>query len=155
MSNKNWIVCCGLGAEYRGAFNTLEEAIQYVAANIVRPRENYNFEWRCQMDSSGVIDYYSWNCAVRKMTAEEADAKRSEFGSMPKKKVDAIIKGWLDSGVITDDEAATRNRCEFPQEFVPNVAVTHVHRERQYLARSDSAGNDNTKRWEAFAKLLG
>jgi hypothetical protein len=111
--SKNWIVCTGLGAIYRGAFGTLEEAFQFVVARIVRPRGHKNFEWTCQMTPEGVVDYYRW-CAV----------PRSE------------------------------ESCDFPGGFVPSVSVSSVHRERQHLARSDAAGNDNSARWAQFAQLI-
>ena len=153
---KTWVVSCGRGAEYRGAFNTLVEAMKFVAQNIVRPKGNNNFEWHCQMTSDGVNDYYYWQGPTRKQTRAEMDAvfDAGEMGKVGPRKRANIIDHWLKSGVVVDDEQYALERYEFPNGFVSGVQISTVERERQFLAKSDVAGNDNRARREAFERLI-
>ncbi len=66
-----------------------------------------------------------------------------------------IIRHWLKSGVVADDEAAAaRQMCEFPSGFVSCVSVSTAGREYSYLAKYDAAGNDNRERRCQFEGLV-
>jgi hypothetical protein len=153
MSDRKWVVCSGSACDYRGAFDTFEEAVSFVATKIVRPRGKMNFEWRCQMSANGTVDYYSWSVPIRKHTEAELEklAAENPFLDTPRKRQQQITH-WRTFSVTEDLDRAAEF-VEFPGGPVTSVSISTRERECAYLQRA-SLCNDNRDRQKAFAELV-
>ena len=132
----NWEVYSG-GDEYRGGFESLEDAIAYVTANIVRPRGSGIFKWRYFLDEHKGTAHFFWLPPVRLMTPAETKA---EIGAMGLPWYKRWWKWWQyrKSPIEVYDHSLAQMCNEFPLGYVNYVSISSVERKFARGARQKS-----------------